>query len=176
MSRYSFRLLLIFILTVILAFSFSLRFWLIPSPLLNKSLPALHLSRLTSDDAFFEPQQLRGRVWQLNLWASWCSSCQKEHSLLLQLKQQADLDLVGLIYKDKAQNALDWLDHHGNPYSILVEDTQGSAFIALGVLGVPETYLIDKKGIVRYKHIGPIDDNDIQTTLLPLIKQLQTER
>lgn len=175
MNRYSLPLLLFFILSVLLVFGFSLKPLLIPSPLLNKPLPSLHLSRLDADHSLLEPQQLKGRVWLLNIWASWCSSCHKEHPQLIKLNQLSGLALVGLIYKDEAIKALDWLDRQGNPYSILVEDPYGTASLDLGVYGTPETYLIDKKGILRYKHIGPISDDDMRTTILPLITQLQAE-
>jgi cytochrome c biogenesis protein CcmG/thiol:disulfide interchange protein DsbE len=112
-------------------------------------------------------------VWLLNVWASWCVSCREEHPLLLQLAQTKALPLYGLNYKDKRDAALSWLAQNGNPYTASIVDADGRVGIDYGVYGVPETFLIDKAGIIRYKQIGPITVQALKDKILPLARELQ---
>lgn len=147
----------------------------IPSPLIDKPAPAFALSILGAPEKQLSHQDLKGKVWLLNVWASWCVSCRQEHPLLLELAKLKRVTIVGLNYKDEAQAASQWLQQLGNPYDVSVMDLDGRVGIDYGVYGVPETFVIDKRGIVRYKHTGPVEPGDIERVFLPLIQQLQQE-
>lgn len=148
----------------------------IPSPLIDKPAPEFTTNQLLDDRVMFNSADMAGQVWLLNIWASWCTSCIQEHPLFVELGQQNLLPIVGLNYKDKAHEAKAWLQQHGNPYTIVAADLPGKIGIDWGVYGVPETFLIDSKGIIRYKHIGPVDEQALRDTLMPLIKELLDER
>jgi len=147
----------------------------VPSPLVGKSAPAFELPRLQDPDVTFSPEMLKGEVWLLNIWASWCRGCQVEHPLLNELAKQKLVSIVGLNYKDTNAEAKAWLAKLGNPYRLVVTDQKGLVGFDYGVYGVPETFFIDKKGIIRYKHIGPINYKDLTEKLIPLIKALKAE-
>ncbi|MEK7796221.1 MAG: DsbE family thiol:disulfide interchange protein [Pseudomonadota bacterium] len=144
----------------------------IPSPLIGKPLPALSLPTVADPKREVGPAQLRGRVYLLNVWASWCVSCRVEHPLLNELARNKTVTLIGLNYKDQRQDALAWLKDMGNPYETSLSDLDGRFGIEIGVYGVPETFVIDKEGIIRYKHIGPLTPAAMEQKLLPLIKDL----
>jgi cytochrome c biogenesis protein CcmG, thiol:disulfide interchange protein DsbE len=112
-------------------------------------------------------------VWLLNVWASWCVSCREEHPLLLQLAKSNVVPVYGLDYKDKTEPALRWLEQNGDPYTVSIADPDGRVGIDYGVYGVPETFLIDKAGIVRYKQIGPLTPQALTEKILPLVRELQ---
>jgi cytochrome c biogenesis protein CcmG/thiol:disulfide interchange protein DsbE len=118
-------------------------------------------------------EDLKGQVWMLNVWASWCVACLDEHPVMLGFAKQNVLPIYGLNYKDKRDNALSWLGKHGNPYTLSVEDADGRVGIDYGVYGVPETYVIDRNGVIRYKRIGPVTVKILQEKILPLVRQLQ---
>ena len=145
---------------------------LVPSPLIDRPAPAFQLARLDEPSRTFSPQELRGKVWLLNTWASWCVSCRQEHPLLMALSQAGVVPIYGLNYKDDREDALDWLKERGNPYLLNVQDTDGRVGIDYGVYGVPETYLIDKAGVIRYKQIGPLTLDSLEKTILPMVKRL----
>ena len=115
---------------------------------------------------------MRGKVWLLNVWASWCESCREEHPLLVQFSKSDNLLIYGLDYKDDRKAALQWLDELGNPYVLSASDTDGRVAIDYGVYGAPESYLIDRNGVIRFKQIGPITEDVWQKQILPLAKQL----
>jgi cytochrome c biogenesis protein CcmG, thiol:disulfide interchange protein DsbE len=117
-------------------------------------------------------EDLRGRVWLLNVWASWCVACREEHALLLEFSKNALVPIYGLDYKDERLAGLRWLGQFGNPYAVTLSDPEGKVGIDFGVYGVPETFLIDKNGTIRYKQIGPITPEVLDKTLLPLIRKL----
>ncbi len=144
----------------------------IPSPLVGKPLPAFALPTVADPKRRVGPEALRGRVYLLNVWASWCVSCREEHPLLNELARNKTVTLIGLNYKDKREDALAWLAGMGDPYELSFADTDGRLGIELGVYGVPETFVIDKEGIIRYKHIGPLTPAALEQKLLPLIKEL----
>ena len=144
----------------------------VPSPLINKPAPAFQLPQLHEQAKTFSPQELRGKVWLLNVWASWCISCREEHPLLLELARSRAVPLYGLNYKDQRNDAIAWLNELGNPYLISAADLDGRVGIDYGVYGAPETYLIDRDGIIRFKHIGPLTSDVLQTKLLPLARDL----
>ncbi len=144
----------------------------IPSPLVGKPLPAFSLPTLADPKHQLGPAQLRGRVYLLNVWASWCVSCREEHPLLNELVRNKTVTLIGLNYKDQREDALAWLKELGNPYETSLSDLDGRFGIEIGVYGVPETFVIDKEGVIRYKHVGPLTPATLERKLLPLIKQL----
>jgi cytochrome c biogenesis protein CcmG, thiol:disulfide interchange protein DsbE len=145
----------------------------IPSPLVSKTAPAFKLPQLILQDKTFSPVDLKGQVWMLNVWASWCAGCRVEHPLLVELSRSQMLPLIGLNYKDKRENALKFLGQHGDPYHLSALDVDGRVGIDYGVYGVPETFIIDKNGVIRHKQIGPITPEALQETILPLINQLK---
>ncbi len=145
----------------------------IPSPLIDKASPQFRLEQLNGGGAEFNSADMQGQVWMLNIWASWCVACRDEHPLFVRLSEQQLLPIVGLNYKDKAADAAQWLAQFGNPYTVIPADVDGHVGIDWGVYGVPETFIMDKSGNVRYKHVGPVDQNTLDTIILPLISQLQ---
>lgn len=145
----------------------------IPSPLVGKPLPAFELPSVADPQRRVSHQDLRGRAYLLNVWASWCAACRDEHPLLNQIAQRKLVPIVGLNYKDQRQDALSWLGALGNPYELSVSDLDGRVGIELGVYGVPETFLIDKEGVIRYKHIGPITPKVWEEKLLPVLRELR---
>ena len=145
----------------------------VPSPFIGKPAPAFTLSMLHEPGASFAPEQMRGKVWLLNVWASWCVSCRVEHPLLVELGRQKVVPIIGLNYKDRAAEGREWLVQHGDPYTLSVVDADGRVGIDWGVYGVPETFVIDKAGVIRYKHIGPVTPEALQQKILPLVRKLQ---
>jgi cytochrome c biogenesis protein CcmG/thiol:disulfide interchange protein DsbE len=144
----------------------------IPSPFIDKAAPAFNLAQLHEPDRQFSPQDMQGKVWLLNVWASWCVSCRQEHPVLMDLSKQAVVPILGLNYKDVREEGINWLAQYGNPYTLSAFDGNGRVGIDYGVYGVPETFVIDKQGIVRHKHVGPLTAKIIKDKLLPLIKEL----
>jgi cytochrome c biogenesis protein CcmG/thiol:disulfide interchange protein DsbE len=147
----------------------------IPSPLINKPAPAFTLPQLYSPEKQFSSQDMKGQVWLLNVWASWCVSCREEHPVLMELSQQHIVPVYGLDYKDKNPDGEAWLRKGGDPYTLVVTDANGRVGIDYGVYGVPETYVIDKQGVIRYKQIGAITHESLQQKILPLVAELQAK-
>ena len=145
----------------------------VPSPLVGKPAPAFELPVLQQPDRRFVPGDMRGKVWLLNVWASWCVSCREEHPVLVELSKRAVMPILGLNYKDKSDDATAWLKQFGNPYELSVVDADGRIGIDYGVYGVPETYLIDAEGVIRYKQIGPITPAVLERKILPLARALK---
>jgi cytochrome c biogenesis protein CcmG/thiol:disulfide interchange protein DsbE len=165
----------------------------IPSPLLGKAAPAFKLFTLAADNQTFEPKDMQGQVWMLNVWATWCVACRQEHPLLVEFSKQNNLPIVGLSYKEvqpqdeppgaklSAQDKLalarerseKWLRTRGNPYVLTALDLDGRVGIDYGVYGVPETYVIDKQGVIRYKLVGAITPEVLTQKILPLVAALQ---
>ena len=153
---------------------------LIPSPFIGKPAPPFTLPRLYKPDQTVSVDDMKGKVWMLNLWASWCGSCRAEHRVLSKLIKQEKIPVIGLNYKDYGveeygNDALQWLEVLGNPYEAVVVDKKGMAGIDWGVVGVPETFVMDKKGIVRYKFTGPVYQKAVDEILIPLIHKLRNE-
>ena len=145
----------------------------IPSPFVGKPAPAFKLQQLHEADRVFTPEDMKGKVWLLNVWASWCVSCRVEHPLLVEMSRKKLVPIVGLNYKDRREDGVQWLAKFGNPYSLSAYDLDGKVGIDYGVYGVPETFVIDKQGVIRYKQIGPITPEALEKTLLPLIRKLE---
>ncbi|MCX7075554.1 MAG: DsbE family thiol:disulfide interchange protein [Methylococcales bacterium] len=147
----------------------------VPSPLINKPAPAFTLPQLHEPQKTFSPADMKGKVWLLNVWASWCVSCRQEHIYLTEFARNRSINLMGLNYKDEPAAAMQWLERLGNPYKISISDIDGMAGLDWGVYGVPETFIIDKQGVVRHKQTGPVDPTILQTIIMPLIEQLNRE-
>ncbi len=139
----------------------------VPSPLIGKPAPAFALPRLQDANASFTPEQMKGKVWLLNVWASWCPPCKEEHPVLLELSKKNIVPIVGHNYKDKRDAALDVLKTTGDPYAISIFDEQGKVALDWGVYGAPETFLIDAQGIIRAKHVGPVTSQIIAEKFEP---------
>lgn len=144
----------------------------IPSPFIDKPAPAFKLTQLHEPDQTISPQDMVGKVWLLNVFASWCVSCRVEHPVLMELAKQGVVPIVGLNYKDKRDAGIGWLRQFGNPYNVSAFDSDGRIGIDYGVYGVPETFVIDKRGVIRMKHIGPVSAEALADKILPLIKEL----
>ncbi len=175
MNRYLLPLVGFIILVGFLAAGLTLDPKLIPSPLINKPAPVFSVPTLFNPGQSIGTEQLKGQTWLLNVWASWCVACRQEHPLLNELAGQIILPIIGLNYKDERTDAKNWLAELGNPYTIIAHDLKGDVGIDFGVYGVPESFLIDRNGRIRYKQIGPFSADDIQQTLLPLIKTRNEE-
>lgn len=175
MLKYIIPLVLFSVLAVFLAIGLNLNPRDIPSPLIDKPAPTFSLPILSNPEQKLTNHDLIGKVWLLNVWASWCVSCRSEHPVLNQLAAKKRVVIIGLNYKDEAQDAKQWLAQLGNPYNVSVMDAEGRVGIDYGVYGVPETFVIDKKGLIRFKFTGPVTAKDVEKTFLPLIKQLQSE-
>lgn len=175
MLKYILPLILFIVLAVFLALGLNLHPSEIPSPLIGKPAPAFSAPKLQAPEEKLSPTDLKGKVWLFNVWASWCASCRSEHPVLNQLAQQKAAVIVGLNYKDEPEAAKGWLAQLGNPYDVSIMDQDGRIGIDWGVYGVPETFVIDKRGVIRYKHTGPVTPEDVQQTFLPLIAKLQAE-
>ena len=146
---------------------------LVPSPLIGKPVPVFDLPPVKGRKLGLSSRDLQGEVSLVNVFASWCVACREEHPLLMQLKAEKILPVHGLDYKDKPDDAARWLDERGDPYTRTGADRDGAVAINWGVYGVPETFVVDRSGIIAYKQIGPITREILDRTLLPLIARLQ---
>ena len=145
----------------------------VPSPLIGKPAPQFSLAQLHQPERRLSTADMRGQVWLLNVWASWCVSCRVEHPLLLDLAKAKIVPVIGLAYKDKPADGLAWLASNGDPYNMSIVDQDVRVGIDFGVYGVPETFVIDKAGIVRYKQIGPLTAEALKQHIIPLVRELQ---
>jgi cytochrome c biogenesis protein CcmG/thiol:disulfide interchange protein DsbE len=159
-------------LVMLLAIGLTLNPREVPSPLIDRPAPAFELPQLHAPERMFSPLSMKGQVWILNVWASWCVACREEHPVLVDLAKSGVVPILGLNYKDRRDDALGWLKRFGDPYRISLVDLDGKVGIDYGVYGVPETYVIDKQGVIRYKRIGPVTPEILQMKILPLIKSL----
>ena len=164
----------------------------VPSPLVGKPAPAFTLAQLAEPDKTLSPKDMQGKIWLFNVWSSWCVSCRQEHPVLVEFSKKVDVPLIGLNYKEVRgdggfdmskmsaedekklawERANTWLSQHGNPYKLTVMDLDGRVGIDYGVYGVPETYVIDKAGVIRMKHTGPITPEILAKKIMPLLAEL----
>ena len=192
MNRFLWPLIGFVVLVILLAVGLNLNPRDVPSPLVGKPAPIFSLPQVAAPEQTFSPKDMLGKVWLLNVWATWCVSCRQEHPVLVEMAKNKAITLVGLNYKEvSGDGALDsdkltadaemklalersnaWLNQHGNPYRLSVLDLDGRVGINYGVYGVPETYVIDKAGIIRMKHTGPISPDDFSGKILPLVAEL----
>ena len=172
MTRYLIPFGLFVVLVVFLAIGLGHDPREVPSPLLNKPAPVFRLPQLHDPSKTFAAEDMRGKVWLLNVWASWCVTCRDEHPVLVELAKSGTLPIYGLNHKDKREDALGWLNDFGDPYVLSAADNDGRVSIDYGVYGVPETYLIDREGVIRFKKVGPVTPDVLQKEILPLAKEL----
>ena len=147
----------------------------VPSPLIDKPAPAFILPQLHEPAKQFSSQDMQGQVWLLNVWASWCVACKVEHPEFMALSRRNIVPIYGLNYKDKREAGIAWLQDGGDPYVLSASDIEGRIGMDYGVYGVPETYVIDKQGIIRYKQIGPVTPKILNEEILPLVAELQAK-
>ncbi len=192
MNRFLWPLIGFVVLVALLAVGLNLNPREVPSPLVGKPAPTFALPKLGAMEQSFSPADMQGKVWLLNVWASWCVSCRQEHPILVEMAKNKSITLVGLNYKEvrgdggfnmarmspdserslAVERASAWLKRHGDPYALSVVDLDGRVGIDYGVYGVPETYVIDKAGVIRLKHIGPITPDVFSGRILPLVAEL----
>jgi cytochrome c biogenesis protein CcmG/thiol:disulfide interchange protein DsbE len=172
MARYLIPFAVFVVLVVFLAIGLGHDPREVPSPLINRPAPAFRLAQLHDPAKTFSEADMRGKVWLLNVWASWCVSCRDEHPVLLDLAKAGTIPIYGLNHKDRREDALRWLSELGNPYVLSAADVDGRVSIDYGVYGVPETYLIDRNGVIRFKQIGPVTQEVLEKKILPLAQEL----
>ena len=160
-------------LAVLLGLRLGLKPREVPPPFIGRPAPAFSLPQLSDGAGMLSPADMMGRVWVLNVWASWCAPCREEHPLLVAVAREQQVPLLGLNYKDDPRAAQEWLRFLGDPYMATASDRDGRAGTDWGVYGVPETFVIDQAGIVRHKHVGPITEQVWKSELLPLIHKLK---
>ena len=146
----------------------------VPSPLIGKPAPEFNLPTLHHPKLSFARKDMLGKVWLLNVWASWCVTCRQEHPLLVEMSRRQLVPLYGLNYKDTRDAAIQWLNNLGNPYNASLYDEDGQVGIDFGVYGVPETFVIDKQGVIRYKQIGALTPEALRDKILPLVRELNS--
>jgi len=147
----------------------------LPSPLIGKPVPEFSLPRLKDPQAAIGSADLKGKVYLFNIWATWCPSCRAEHDLLVRLARTGAVEIYGLIWKDDRDKALAWLRQLGDPFVANAFDEVGRTAIDWGVYGAPETFIVDRQGIIRYKHAGPLSVQRLEDEILPLVKKLKAE-
>ncbi|RYG08370.1 MAG: DsbE family thiol:disulfide interchange protein [Chitinophagaceae bacterium] len=143
-----------------------------PSALLNKPVPTFSLPRLQNPQELRNESVLHGKVTLLNVWATWCVTCREEHAFL-NLLQKKGVHIIGIDYKDNTLDAQRWIAELGNPYDDIIVDEEGRLGLDLGVFGAPETYVIDKQGVIRYKHIGDLNQKVWDETIQPIMSALE---
>ncbi len=164
---------LFLVLAVFLAIGLTRDPRVVPSPLIGKDAPQFTAPILAAPEKTFALRDMRGKVWLLNVWASWCTACLQEHPVLVDYAKRKDIPLIGLAYKDKPADSIKWLQRKGDPYDFTVIDHDGRIGIDFGVYGVPETFLIDQAGKIRFKQIGPVTVEALEKQILPLIRELR---
>lgn len=146
----------------------------VPSPLIGKPAPAFELPDLEHEGEMVTQADISAEgVALFNVWASWCPPCLDEHPLFMELAERDEVPVIGLNYRDQPGAARDWLKRHGNPYRWVAADADGRTGIDWGVYGVPETYVVDGEGVIRYKHVGPIDEAVLEDEIMPVVRELQ---
>ncbi len=175
MKRFLLPLIIFLVMVGFLAVGLHLDPREVPSPLVGKPAPAFDLPLLDQPKKTFSPKDMLGQVWLLNVWASWCGACREEHPLLVALSKAKLVPLYGMDYKDTRVEAQQWLNEGGNPYVANAMDIDGRVGIDYGVYGVPETYVIDKAGVIAYKQIGPITEQVLRNKIMPLVERLQAQ-
>ena len=175
MKRYLLPLAIFIVLVILLAAGLKNDPKYIPSPFIGKPAPAFDLPVLHQPDKRIRHSDMKGQVWLLNVWASWCVSCRAEHEVVKRFVAMNIAPVYGLNYKDRPQDAQAWLKQLGDPYTASMMDIKGDVGIDWGVYGVPETFVIDKQGIVRYKQVGPLTNAVIDEKILPLLRELNAE-
>lgn len=170
--RFAIPLGIFVVMVVLLGYGLRLDPKKVPSPLIGKPAPEFSLSVLGEPQKQLANKDMLGQVWVLNVWASWCISCRAEHKVITRLAEKNLVAVIGLNYKDDPNDASRWLTQFGNPYTASVIDQDGRVGIDFGVYGVPETFVIGKDGLIKYKHIGPVTQESLDAEVLPEIRKL----
>ena len=173
MKRYLLPLVVFLVLVGFFAIGLGLNPREVPSPLIGKPAPAFTLPLLNVPDKKLSANELKGKVWVLNVWASWCVPCRQEHPLIAELAKNGGVPVYGLNYKDKPADAIAWLAKLGDPYAATLSDLDGLVGIDYGVYGVPETFVIDQQGVIRLKHIGPVTPEAMRDKVMPMLAKLR---
>jgi cytochrome c biogenesis protein CcmG, thiol:disulfide interchange protein DsbE len=174
MNRFLIPLGVFLLLAMLLGIGLTLNPREVPSPLIDKPAPVFSLPTLRDPQQTISADSLQGQVWLFNVFASWCTPCLEEHPHLMELAEANAVPIYGLNYKDSGDAALKWLVRHGDPYTGIVTDPDGRIGIDYGVYGVPETFVIDKQGVIRFKHVGPMTPEVIEQKVMPLVRKLQS--
>lgn len=172
MKRFLLPLALFAVLFVFLGVGLRLKPQEIPSPLIGRAAPVFAAQQVEDEARSFRSGDMLGKVWLLNVWASWCAPCRAEHPVLLELARSGGVAIVGLNYNDQRADSRRWLQTFGNPYQASAFDGDGRIGMEYGVYGVPETFVIDRRGVVRFKLVGPVTADVVREKLLPLIREL----
>jgi cytochrome c biogenesis protein CcmG/thiol:disulfide interchange protein DsbE len=172
MSKLAIPLVLFVVLVVFLAVGLRRDPHKLPSALIGKSAPEFALPELREPSKIISPNQMRGKVWLLNVWGSWCVACREEHPFLMDIARSGAVPIYGLTWKDKREDSLAVLSELGDPYVLSVSDFDGRVAIDYGITGAPETYLIDKNGIIRYKEPGQLTPEIMEKNILPMVRDL----
>jgi cytochrome c biogenesis protein CcmG/thiol:disulfide interchange protein DsbE len=175
MLKYLIPLALFLVLVVFLAIGLTRNPQELPSALIDKPAPTFRLPQLKQPDRTFSAADMRGKVWMLNVWASWCVACRDEHPFLFEYQKSGAVPIYGLNYKDRPEDALGWLGELGDPYLLSAVDLDGRVAIDYGVYGAPESYIIDKSGTIRLKHVGPVMPDVWEKKILPLVQELNRQ-
>lgn len=170
--RFVIPLLIFLVLVGFLAVGLKLDPREVPSPLIGKPAPAFALTQLDDANKTIRREDMLGKVWLLNVWASWCAACRDEHPHIVAFAKTKQMPILGLNYKDTRNAGLGWLARFGDPYDASLFDVDGRVGIEFGVYGVPETFVIDKQGVIRFKHIGALTPAIIDKRIVPLMKEL----
>lgn len=175
-ARFLVPLFLFLLLIVLFAVMLGRDPTVLPSAYIDKPAPEFSLPELHDSEKTVTTSDLKkSKVSLFNIWASWCVACRQEHPFLVELQRRGDVPIYGLNYKDKRADAIAWLNRFGDPYTASAFDEKGRVGIDWGVYGVPETFVVDGKGFIRYKQIGPITEQAWQETILPLIEKIRAE-
>ena len=145
------------------------------SELINKPFPPFSLTELYEETETLTEDLVKGQVSLVNVFGSWCVACNVEHPLLMEIAERKEVTLIGMDWRDERPKAKRWLAERGNPYEKIIFDNESVLAIKLGVTGAPESFIIDKAGQIRFKHVGVITPKIWRETLLPIIKSLETE-
>lgn len=172
MTRYFLPLGILAAVTALFWVGLSLNPALVPSPLIGQPAPEFELPLLGDEQRTFSREDLKGRVTMVHVWATWCVSCRAEHPTLTAFARRGLVPIIGLNYRDERAAALDWLRVLGDPYELVLYDPAGRVGIDWGVYGTPETFIVDRDGVIRFKHVGPLTPELIDSHIVPLLARL----
>lgn len=162
-----------FVLVVLMAIGLTKDPKKVESPLIGKSIPSFKLNTVKDEKRFLTHKELMGKVSLVNVWGSWCPSCRQEHPVLVEYAKTSKTPIYGLNWKDKRADAIRWLNYFGDPYVLSFYDPDNKVGLDWGVYGAPETFIVDQKGIIRYKHTGPVTPGILKDRIIPLIQKLE---